>query len=374
MSAASRDYYDILGVPRHASQEEIKQAFRRLARQYHPDVSDAPDAEERFKELNEAYAVLSDPEKRARYDRYGPAGVEGMGGAGGPPPDFVDLMDLFADLLGGFGGRSRQGRRRPRKGRNIQIHVTLSFEEAVFGAEKEVEFNRQAVCPRCNGKGLEPGTQPQVCATCHGRGEIRRSVQTFFGPMVQISTCPACGGQGAVITTPCQQCGGRGRVQERVRRVVVIPPGVDHGYRVRVAGEGEPGQDGGSPGDLYVQVRVKPHRYFRRQGRDILLHLTINVAQAALGAEVEVPTVDGPASLRIPPGTQSGDVLVLPGKGVPDRHGRRGDQKVLIQVEIPRHLTPEQRELFQRLAESLGTEVKPQGRTFWERLKDWFAQ
>ena len=371
MSPAKRDYYEVLGVPRHASQEEIKRAFRRLARQYHPDVSDAPDAEERFKEINEAYAVLSDPEKRARYDRYGHRGVEGMGG-GGPEPDIVDLMDLFADLLGGFGGRSR--RPRPRKGRNIQISVTLTFEEAVFGTEKEVEFTRQTVCPRCGGRGLEPGTQPEVCPMCQGRGEVRRTVPTFFGPMTQISTCPTCRGQGVIVTTPCRACTGRGRVQETVRRVVVIPPGVDHGYRVRIAGEGEPGSHGGPPGDLYVQVRVKPHRYFRRQGRDILLHLTVNVAQAALGAEVEVPTVDGPERLTIPPGTQPGDVLVLRGKGVPDRQGRRGDQKVLIQVEIPRHLTPEQRELFQRLAESLGTEVKPQSRSFWDRLRDWFAQ
>ncbi len=371
MSAAKRDYYEILGVPRHATQEEIKQAFRRLARQYHPDVSDDPNAEERFKEINEAYRVLSDPEQRARYDRYGHRGVEGMGG-GGPAPDIIDLMDLFADLLGGFGSRGR--RARPRKGRNIQISVTLSFEEAVFGTEKEVQFQRQEICPRCHGRGLEPGTAPQVCPTCQGRGEIRRTVQTFFGPMVQVSTCPTCQGQGAVIRTPCRQCGGRGRVEATVRRVVVIPPGVDHGYRVRIAGEGEPGSDGGPPGDLYVLVRVKPHRYFRRQGQDILLHLTINVAQAALGAEVEVPTVDGPTRLSIPPGTQSGDVLVLPGKGVPDRSGKRGDQKIFIQVEIPRHLTSEQRALFEQLAASLGTEVKPQGRSFWERLKDWFTQ
>ncbi len=370
---SKRDYYEVLGVPRHASQEEIKRAYRRLARQYHPDVSDAPDAEERFKEINEAYAVLSDPEKRARYDRFGHQGVEGIGGAGGVAPDITDLFDLFADLLGGGFGRSAR-RPRPRKGRNIQVSVTLTFEEAVFGAAKTIEFTRPAVCPRCGGTGLEPGTRPQVCPTCQGRGEVRRQVQTFFGPMVQVSTCPTCRGQGTVVTTPCTQCRGAGLVQETVRKVVEIPPGVDNGYRVRIAGEGEPGAYGGPPGDLYIQVRVKPHRYFRRQGNDILLHLTINVAQAALGAEVEVPTVDGPAMLRIPPGTQSGDVLVLPGKGVPDRRGRRGDQKVYIHVEIPRRLTDEQRALFRQLAESLGTEVRPQGRSFWERLRDWFSQ
>ncbi len=373
MSAAKRDYYEVLGVPRHATQEEIKQAFRRLARQYHPDVSDAPDAEERFKEINEAYAVLSDPERRARYDRFGHQGVEGFG-PGGPTPDFVDLMDLFADLFGGFGGR---GRRRPRKGRNVQVRVTLTFREAVFGVpRKEITFTREGLCSRCQGSGLEPGTTPQVCPTCHGRGEIRRQVHTLLGPMVQVSTCPTCRGQGSIVRTPCTLCKGRGRVKQSVRLEVDIPPGVDDGYRLRIPGQGEPGSDGGPPGDLYVHIRVKRHPFFRRQGQDILLPLSINVAQAALGAEVEVPTLDGePARLDIPAGTQEGDELVIPGKGVPDRHGRRGDQRVLIHVEIPRRLTPEQRELFERLAATLGTEVKPhQDRSFWDRLRDWFLQ
>ncbi len=371
---AKRDYYEILGVPRNASQEEIKRAFRRLARKYHPDVSQEPDAEERFKEINEAYAVLSDPEKRARYDRFGHAGLEGAGvGPTGAEAawDFVDLFDFFSELfnLGPAPGSRRRGR--PRRGKNIQVKVTLSFEEAVFGTEKEITFRRREPCPRCQGTGVEPGTTPQVCPTCRGQGQVRHTVRTFIGPMTQVATCPTCGGSG-VVKYPCQQCRGTGQVETTVKKVVVIPPGVDDGYRVRIAGEGQPGENGGPPGDLYLNVRVKPHPYFRRQGHDILLNLTINVAQAALGAEVEVPTVDGPAPLRIPRGTQSGDVLIMPGKGVPKPGGGRGDQRVIVHVEIPKHLTAEQERLFQELARTLGTEVKPQGRSFWERFKDWF--
>ncbi len=368
-----RDYYEILGVARNASQEEIKSAFRRLARKYHPDVSSEPDAEERFKELNEAYAVLSDPQKRAAYDRFGHAGVGGAGGAANF--DFGDVADLFAEIFG-FGDFARAwshaGRQRPRRGRDLQVTLTLTFEEAVFGTEKEVHYSRREVCSACGGSGAAPGTRPQTCPTCHGSGRVRQTRTTFFGTMVQETVCPTCGGRGEVVAQACPTCRGQGVVTQQVRRVVEIPPGVDTGTQIRIAGQGDVGENGGPPGDLYVKLRVKPHKFFHRKGDDIILHLNINIAQAALGAEVPVPTVDGTETLRIPAGTQPGATFRLRGKGVPrlQRTGR-GDQIVVVNVEIPTHLTAAQRHLLEELAESLGTEVKPQARGgFWEKVKD----
>ncbi len=365
----TRDYYEVLGVPRNASQEEIKRAFRRLARQYHPDVNKSPDAEERFKEINEAYAVLSDPEKRAAYDRFGHAGVNGMGGM----PDFtaMDFADLFEELFGfGFG---RRGPRRPapRRGRDIHLKVTLTFEEAAFGVEKTVEVTRQEICSVCGGTGAAPGTQPVRCSTCGGTGRVRQTRQTFFGTLVQETVCPTCGGTGETVTTPCPECRGRGRVRRTVRRVVPIPAGVDTGTQIRLAGEGDAGEHGGPPGDLYLEVKVKPHPYFRRKGDDVILQISVNMAQAALGAEVQVPTLDGEATLSIPPGTQPGQVFRLPGKGIPHlRRNGRGDQIVVVDVEIPTRLNARQRELLEELAASLGTEVKPKSRSWVDRLRD----
>ncbi len=371
-----RDYYEVLGVPRNASQDEIKAAFRRLARQYHPDVSSEPDAEERFKEINEAYAVLSDPQKRAAYDRFGHAGVGSAGGGFRGAPDFGmgDFADIFEEIFG-FGGFGRAwaqaSRPRPRRGRDIQITLTLEFEEAVFGAEKEVRFTRNETCHTCGGTGAAPGTQPQTCPTCHGSGRVRQTRTTFFGTMVQETLCPTCRGQGKVIPQPCPTCRGRGVERRTVQKVVAVPPGVDSGTQIRLTGEGEPGENGGPPGDLYIKVKVKSHRFFQRRGDDIILHLNINVAQAALGAEVEVPTVDGTHTLRIPAGTQPGQTFRLRGKGVPhlQRNGR-GDQIVVVNVEIPTRLDERQRALFRELAQSLGTEVKPQERSFLDKLKD----
>lgn len=368
---AQRDYYEVLGVPRGASSEELKSAFRRLARQYHPDVNKSPDAEERFKEINEAYAVLSDPEKRAAYDRFGHAGVRGMGGA----PDFTTVDFDFGDILGeifGFGGMGRSSRRArnsPRRGRDLEYYLDLTFEEAIFGVTKEVEITRDEVCSTCGGSGAEPGTSPIRCATCGGRGEVRQSISGL--PIVQVVTCPTCQGRGEVISTPCHTCQGRG-LERRSRRIVVnVPPGVDTGTQIRYAGEGQPGINGGPNGNLFVITRVKPHKYFRRRENDILLDLDINVAQAALGAEVEIPTVDGPIKLKIPQGTQPGKVLRVKGKGVPRLQGTgRGDQLVVVNIEIPTHLTAEQRQLFEQLARSLGSEVRPQERSFLDWLKE----
>jgi molecular chaperone DnaJ len=371
---AKRDYYEILGVPRNASQDDLKSAFRQLARKYHPDVSQESDAEERFKEINEAYAVLSDEQKRNAYDRFGHAGLDGVGGV----PDFtnIDLSDILGEIFGGFGfggfGRSAQRMRNmPRRGEDLQYTVNLNFEESVFGVEKEVTINRDEICATCNGTRAEPGTSPVRCSTCGGHGEVRQTRQSFFGSMVQVTTCPTCGGSGETISTPCHTCNGRGMERKTVRKVVSIPAGVDSGNQIRLAGEGQPGVNNGPPGNLYLLIKVKPHKYFRRRNNDILLDLNINVAQATLGAEVEVPTIDGSEKLEIQSGTQPGKVITMRGKGVPHIRGSgRGDQLVVVNVEIPKRLSGDQRKIFEELAESLGTEVKPQERGFFDKLMD----
>jgi len=368
-----RDYYEVLGVPKNASNDDLKSAFRRLARQYHPDVNSEPDAEERFKEINEAYAVLSDAERRAAYDRYGHAGVRGPGGATDFTVDFSDFADIFGDLFGfgGFGRTSRRTRNAPRRGADLQYRLELSFEEAVFGVEKEIEITRDEVCATCQGSGAEPGTSPVRCSTCNGNGEVRQVRQTILGSMVQVSTCPACNGSGETIASPCHTCQGRGLERRTRKKVVNIPAGVDNGTQIRLAGEGQPGVNGGPNGSLYVAVQVKSHKFFRRRDNDVLLDLDINIAQATLGAEVEIPTVDGKATLKIPGGTQPGKVLRMRGKGVPHlRSNGRGDQLVIVNVEIPTRLTNEQRRLFEQLAKSLGSDVRPQERSFLDWLKE----
>jgi len=369
---AKRDYYESLGIPRTASPDEIKSAFRKLARQHHPDVSDAPEAEERFKELNEAYAVLSDADKRTAYDRFGHAGVQGVGGV---PPDFtVDFADIFEEFfggLGGFGRTSRRSRNAPHRGADLQYRMELTFEESIFGAEKEIDITRDETCETCQGSGAEPGTTPTRCATCSGSGEVRQVRQTLLGSMVQVSTCPACNGAGETIATPCHTCSGRGLERKTRKKVVAIPAGVDNGNQIRLAGEGQPGVNGGPHGNLYLVVTVRAHKYFRRREDEILLDLNINIAQAALGADVEVPTVDGLEKMKIPAGIQPGKVLRLRSKGVPRLRGNgRGDQLVVVNVEIPKILSSEQRQLFEQLAHSLGSEVKPAERGFLDWLKE----
>jgi molecular chaperone DnaJ len=369
---SQRDYYEVLGVPRGASQDELKSAFRNLARQYHPDVNKSPDAEERFKEINEAYVVLSDAEKRAAYDRYGHAGLNGMGGM----PDFstIDFSDIFEEFFGfATGGRRGRSRNAPRRGVDLTYTVQLTFEEAVHGVEKEIEITRDEVCHACHGSGAEPGTQPVTCSTCGGRGEVRQTRQTFLGSMVQVTTCPTCSGKGEVISSPCKVCRGRGLERNTLKKVVPIPAGVDNGTQIRLAGEGQPGINGGPAGNLYLEVNVRPHKFFKRRNDDILLDINVNVAQAALGAEVEVPVIDeeGKTTLHIPAGTQPGKVFTLKGKGVPNVRGRgRGDQLVVVNVEIPKNLSVEQRQLFEQLADVMGSEVVPAERSFIDWLKD----
>ena len=368
-----QDYYETLGVPKSASSDEIKSAFRKLARQYHPDVSQEPDAEEKFKQLNEAYAVLSDEDKRAAYDRFGHAGVQGAGGVDWTTMDFSDIFgDLFNNFgFGGFGGQTRRSPNAPRRGADLQYRINLTFEEAVFGEEKEIELNRDETCEHCHGNGAEPGTSTTRCATCGGRGEVRQSRQTILGSMVQVTTCPSCNGKGETISSPCRTCSGRGLERKTSHKKVNIPGGVDTGTQIRLAGEGQPGVNGGPPGNLYLVVQVQPHRYFRRRENDILLDLNINIAQATLGDEVKVPTVDGDSFLKIPSGTQPGKIIRMRGKGIPNLRGNgRGDQLVIINVEIPKSLSSDQRDLIEKLGKSLGTEVTPQERGFFDRLKD----
>jgi molecular chaperone DnaJ len=366
---AARDYYEILGVERTASAEEIKSAFRQLARKYHPDVNKDPDAEKVFKEINEAYGVLSDPDKRAAYDRYGHAGVNGMGAA----PDYttVDFSDIFEEFFGFGMGSSSRRRNSPRRGADLSYTVTLEFEEAVFGIDKEIEITRDETCSTCRGTGAEPGTNPTRCSTCGGRGEVRQSRQTFLGSMVQVVTCPACNGTGEVISSPCHTCKGRGLERKTVKKLVSIPGGVNDGNQIRLSGEGQPGSNGGPNGNLYLEVHVKDHKFFRRKNDDILLDLNINIAQAALGSEIKVPTIEGESKLVIPAGTQPGKVFRLKGKGAPNvRGGGRGDQLIMVNVEVPTKLSSEQQQLFEQLAKTLGTEVRPQERSFLDIIKE----
>ncbi|HEY4667854.1 MAG TPA: molecular chaperone DnaJ [Anaerolineales bacterium] len=363
--AEKRDYYEALGVGRDASADDLRSAYRRLAKQYHPDVNHDPGAEDRFKEINEAYGVLSDDQRRAAYDRFGHAGLKGM------PTDFdFGFSDIFEEFFGfGMGGRRRRGA--PRRGADLRYDLRLEFQEAVFGTEKDIEFVRRDICSRCRGTGAEPGTTPTRCPTCEGSGEVRQVRQTFLGSMVNVTTCPNCGGRGEVVSTPCRVCRGSGIEQQQVVRQIAVPAGVDDGTQIRVTGEGEPGPNNGPRGDLYVVVQVLPHAYFRRRKDEILLDLSINVAQSALGSEIAVPTLDGEEQLRIPSGTQPGKVFRIKGKGVPHlRSNGRGDQLVIISVEIPKSLSPEQRGLFEQLSQTLGSEVKPQTRSLLDDLKD----
>jgi len=360
-----RDYYEVLGVGRNASADEIRTAFRSLAKKYHPDVATEDGAEEIFKEINEAYGVLSDAERKAAYDRFGHEGLRGMN------IDFdFGFSEIFEGLFG-FGMGGRQRRNNPRRGTDLRYDLTLKFEEAVFGADEEITFSRQEICSTCDGSGAEPGTSPIRCETCSGTGEVRQMRQTFLGSMVSVAPCQNCGGRGQTIKTSCKNCSGRGLERKDVVKVVSVPGGVDEGTQIRLAGEGEPGVNGGPPGNLYIVIHVKNHRYFRRRNDDVVLDLAINIAQATLGADITVPTLEGDETLTVPSGTQPGKVMRLRGKGIPrlNRNGR-GDQLVILSVEIPRSLDTDQREIMESLAESLGTEVRPQEQGFFDTLRD----
>jgi molecular chaperone DnaJ len=370
--AEKRDYYEVLGVGRNASADEIKRAYRTLARQYHPDVNREDHAEERFKEINEAYEVLSDADRRTAYDRFGHAA---NGAGGGDPFGFggSPFSDLFETFFGAATGASSRRRTAPQRGADLQETLTLTFEEAVFGAERQLDVTRLEPCEACHGSRMRDGKTPPRCTTCGGSGEVRRVQQTILGQFMTAAPCSSCSGEGVQVTDPCPSCRGRGRVN-RVRTVAItIPPGVDDGATLRVPGKGEVGPNSGPPGNLFVKIRVRPHDLFTRHGNTIQLQVGINVAQAALGDEVEIETLDGPVNLKIPSGTQSGQQFRLRGRGVPDlRGGDRGDQLVTVQVVIPRQLTDEQRDLFAQLADTLGSEIQqqPPHRSFFDKVKD----
>ena len=378
----ARDYYEVLGVNKSANKDEIKRAFRQLARQYHPDVSQEADAGAKFKEINEAYEVLSDEEKRARYDRYGHAGVQGAAGAGAGygAAGFGGFEDIFEDFFSSFVGRQPGTRSGPRRGGDIRVDVTIDFTEAVFGVEQEIDYQRLESCEVCSGSGAEEGSSPSTCPDCNGSGEVRQVRQTFVGSMVRVAACPRCGGRGTIITKPCRNCDGSGRKRKRTVLSVKIPAGVHDGLRIQVRSEGDVGDTRAPNGDLFVVVHVKEHEFFKRRDSDIILDLTLNVAQATLGDKVVVPTVDGDVELTIPPGTQTGKVFRLRGKGVPrlrsdGTNAGRGDQLTYIQVAIPTRLNEEQRELFEKLAASFGQDIQPQhnGRGFFDRVMDFLG-
>ncbi len=370
---AKRDYYEVLGVARNASEDEIRGAFRKLAFKYHPDRNSSADAEAKFKEINEAYEVLSDQQRRREYDQFGHQGAGAFGTSGFGGFGSFGFDDIFETFFGGAGPRTAGGRRAQR-GADLHVELALTFEEAVFGCEKTVEVPRWERCSRCNGIGAEPGTQPSRCPTCNGTGEIRRVQQSLIGQFVSVSVCDRCRGEGRVILTPCQECRGSGRVRSSHRILVTIPAGIDDGQQIRLPGEGEPGVMGAPAGDLYVAVSVAPHPTLKRQGVDLVYDLTINVAQAALGGEADVPTPEGPpVTIKIPPGTQTGRVIRLHGRGVPHvRATGRGDLLTRIRVAIPQHLTDEQRDLFQKLAKTFGTEPH-EDKGFFEKVKEVFG-
>ncbi|MEO0986410.1 MAG: molecular chaperone DnaJ [Cyanobacteria bacterium J06639_14] len=362
----ARDYYEVLGINRGSSPEDIKRAYRRLARKYHPDVNKEEGAEETFKEINRAYEILSEPDMRARYDRFGEAGVGGAAGAGGFQ-DFGDMggfADIFESFFGGFGGAGQTSRRRgPSRGDDLRLDLKLGFKEAIFGGEKEIKISHLETCGTCHGSGAKPGTRPSTCTTCGGSGQVRRTTRTPFGSFAQVSTCPTCGGTGEMVEEPCETCGGSGHRQESKKLKITIPAGVDNGTRLRVSGEGDAGKRSGPAGDLYVYLFVEEDSHFRRDGINILSDLKITYLQAILGASIEVDTVDGEIKMEIPAGTQPNTVLTLDNRGVPKLGNpvSRGDHLITVQVQIPNRLKPEERELVEKLAELRGDRVSKGG-------------
>lgn len=372
---SKRDYYEVLGVAKDSGERDIARAYRKLAVKYHPDSNPGDEeASKNFKEAAEAYEVLSDSDKRARYDRFGHAGLEGGAGSGGFG-NAEDIFSAFSEMFGGggmfgdlFGGGG--GRGRARRGGDIRVDVTLTLEEAAKGVDKSIKFERNLTCETCDGSGSKPGSQPATCGQCGGRGQVLRSA----GILSVQTTCPVCRGAGQMITDPCGDCGGRAVKVEMVDKEFSIPAGVDDGIRVRITGEGDASPDGGPNGDVYCFIKVRRHKIFHRDGNDLIIQLPVSYTQAALGAEIQVPTLDGPEKLVIARGTQSGEVFKIRGKGVADpRGGRVGDLLVQTFIETPKKVSGEQEELLRKLAELEEVEVLPQRKNFLRRLTEYFG-
>ena len=381
---SKRDYYEVLGVSKTATQDELKKAYRKLARKYHPDLNkDTEEAAEKFKECNEAYSVLSDDQKRAQYDQFGHAAFEngGMGGGGGfggaggfggfGGSGMEDIFDMFFGGQGGRGGsRAKSG---PQRGADLRFDLEITFEEAAFGLEKEINLYRDETCDHCHGEGAEPGSKVESCPECNGTGYVRFTQNTMFGQMVNERPCSRCKGEGKIISEPCKECRGKGTVKRNKKLKVKIPAGVDNGSRLRVSGEGEAGAKGGPSGDLYVYLYVKPHKFFERDGTTVLCEVPINIVQATLGADIKVPTLDGQVTMKVPEGTQPGKVLRLKGKGIPSlRGGGRGDQLVRIKVVVPTKLSDKQKDALRKFADISKDNINPEEKSFMDKVKDFF--
>ena len=369
---AKKDYYELLGVDRDADQKEIKRAYRKLAKEYHPDMNQDKDTSDKFKEISEAYEILSDPDKRARYDQYGHSGINDQdfnfddfarGGFGG----LDDLFNMFG-FGGGMGGRRRNG---PRRGADLQYRLQVSFEEAAFGGKKEIRIPREEECDRCGGSGAEPGTDVKTCPECNGQGQVRSSQQTPFGQFTQTRACPKCGGDGKIVEEACHKCNGSGKVRKQRKLTVNIPAGVDTGTRLRMSGEGQAGEKGGPAGDLYIVIDVQEHKIFDRKGDDLYCEVPISFVQATLGDKIKVPTLEGKVQFDIPEGTQPGTTFRLKNKGIQHLNGYgRGDQYIKVKVMIPKDLDNKQKELLAEFADISGEEINPEHKSFLKKIKD----
>ena len=374
-----RDYYEVLNIDRSASAEQIKRAYRKLALKYHPDRNpDDQEAEQRFKEASEAYEVLSDPDKRQRYDQFGHAGLRGTSSHDFSHMDASDIFSMFEDIFGGdmFGGRGRRSRGGARRGYDLETEVEISLEEVATGIEREVEFTRQDNCDTCKGSGAKPGSEPAACVTCGGAGQVAQS--GFGGMFRMVTTCPACQGQGKVVKDKCNDCKGSGKQPQQRKINVKIPPGVHHGQAVRVPGEGEPGPGGGPRGDLHVVIAVKEHELFSREEDHLVLRMPVSFTQAALGGKVRVPTLESTEGseqeLTLKPGTQHGDIFRIPEQGLPNlRTGRCGELVVMVTIEIPKKLNETQKDLLRQFAETENHKVMPESRGFWDKIKSYLG-
>ncbi|WP_419726565.1 molecular chaperone DnaJ [Terrisporobacter petrolearius] len=379
--STKRDYYDVLGVGKSADATEIKKAYRKLAMKYHPDKNPGDkEAEEKFKEINEAYEVLSDETKRKNYDQFGHEGVngQGFGGAGGFGGQgfggFDDIFgDIFGDMFGGGFGGGRPRRRGPERGADIKQRINISFEEAAFGKKVQVKINRSEECDECNGSGAKPGTSKKTCPTCNGSGQVQSVQRTPFGNIASTRTCSTCNGEGEVIDSPCSKCHGKGSIRKTKTIEVDIPAGIDEGQMIKLSGQGELGTRGGPRGDLYIEVSVNVHQLFTREGYDVYLEMPITFAQATLGDEIQVPTLDGKVQYQVPEGTQTGTVFRLKGKGIPRlRSNVRGDQYVKVTVEIPKKLNDKQKELVRQFAKECGEEVHERQKSLSDKIDGFF--